>query len=830
MKSNAFGHAIRLLLATVIFPAILQTIAHAGSATLLVRTSDDTGMPLAGVQVRLEKWSTDCRKEKAPYEPSMGKSDDRGHVWFRQVSPGNYRLYAFRKNFSRFSSDEFELNTASIVRCEIRLVPDLPSMKTTESIPMKMVIWPFPSVVSGDTVATAPTVGRTIPEVLERIPGVLINPETGHPLLPSLRSSDVGLYIDDIPLLDPADHRPGFFPPALFTDNVFAARAGIDVDQVSSIGGNINLESPGPGSRLFTGIIGISDCIDNASFIDSPEAADAFDYWSSRGGSLERPVDPSPKLVDRRYQWLLKSRTEPAHIILAGELRSSNRGYTSDIVSDDALDASNTWFKATRRFENRASLSLTAGFETVESYPEDQWRLRGLPPLETRRRNIFAAMEFRKRFGSTFWYDILLAGLSLSDDVNPPDGERNYEYPYGLGAWTVDSRRRAYHAVFKGGRITRLHAVETGFQCSWLDTDILEGFEERENSASSVSYFWKSEDRDYEFSMWGRDRWFMNPLLEIGLGIRWDRFAYLEESDYLSPRFYGALNLASQRVVAGVERIIQSPGIGYISDETVLPVDSELFDAVTEPQQGFRWFGTYQIEPVSGVQFQVEGHYSFLTRTVVMLPIESEPGIEFIMPVSGESGRNMGLFFDAKWDPHDDIEFTMSYGFNHTRLPWGENIKLSFLHPYPEMPWRRVFYNEDVNENMPLENDLNHSVRFYGICNVPWIDLRVGIDYRWTGGLHYTRFYKDAGGEWTYDPERIYDESGDAVQRLDIAISRIFAVTDWVSVECHVALRNALNTFQFPRINPYTGDPVVDPYRMDYNQPRTVTGSLYLRF
>ncbi len=723
------------------------------------------------------------------------------------------------------------LPSESIVRCEIRLVPGLKSLDgSAETIPMAITLWPFPSGLTTieDTTVFATT--RTIPELMERIPGVLVHPETGLPVFSALRTSDTGLYIDGIPVMDPADHRPAFFPPALFVENISVARAGIDVDQVSSIGGNISVESPGPGSRSFTGMAGFSEIVLNESFIDTQEARRAFDAWAGRDGAFDTPPDTSPDLTDRRYHLLLKSRTDLAHFIVAGEIRTSNRGFTSDFVNDDALTAVNTWLKASRNLDETASIAITAGYQDVTLSPEYQWRLRGQNPLDTVRTGIFGAVEFRKRFGSSFWYDVLLAGLDLHNTVDPQDRESAYEYPYGLGNWTVDSRRRTGNLVFKGGRITRLHAVETGLHFSWLDIDIIEGFQGQENTASSVSYFWTADRSDYEFSFWGRDRWFLNKHLELGLGMRWDKFNYLEESDYLSPRFYGAVNINRHRFTAGVERIIQSPGMGYIDDETLLPIDPEIFNPVTEPQQGFRWYGSYAIDAGAGLSFEIEGFYSFLTQTVVMLPIETEPGIEFIMPVSADSGRNMGTTIDALWSPIDDVKITVGYGFNRMRLAWGENMKLSFIHPYPEMPWPRVFYSEEVTENMPPENELTHAIRLYGNFRIPRVDAWIGVDYRWTSGLRYTRYFKDASGEWTYDPGRINAEHGDAVQRLDLDLRRIFDIGSAISVECHITMRNVLNEFQFPRIDPYTGQDSVDPYRLDYNQPRTMTGSVFLRF
>lgn len=804
--------------------------ARGNSTTVIVRCSDDTGMPLNDVDVCLTRWSMDCKGVSAPNRPLDSVSSDSGLAWFRQIPPGAYRIRAGKEGFRVFNSDLFDLTAESLVRIEVRLVPLLGSLGDTVALPVHIKRWPFPGVISTIEETEISGSSQTIPELLETRPGILVQPETGDPMFPSLRSSDTGLYIDGIPLLDPADHRPGFFPPALFAETVEISRAGIDVDQVSSIGGNINVASPSPGYRSFTGMAGFSEIIHNESFIDTTEAQEAFDYWSAQGGDFDAPVDAAPQLSDQRYHLLLKSRTELAHFILAGEYRRSNRGYTSDYVSDESLISTNTWFKAARNLSKTATLSLTAGYQNTEVYPEYQWRIRGQAPLQVDRVGMFGAVEFRKRFGSTFWYDVLIASLDLSNSVDPEARETAYEYPYGLGSWTVDSERRVHSLVFKGGRITKLHAVETGIHFSWLDIDIKEGFQERDSSAASVSYLWNTDRSDYEFSLWGRDRWFMSEHLELGLGMRWDKFNYLEESDYLSPRFYGALNFGRQRFAVGVERIIQSPGMGFTDDDTVLPIDSETFNPVTEPQQGFRWFGSYNVEMTSSLKVCVQSHLSFLTRTVVTLPIETEPGIEFIMPVSADSGRNMGASVDAVWSPFQEATLSIGYGFNRTRLPWGENMKLSYIHPYPEKPWPRVFYRSEPVENMPLENELTHAVRMNAILLIPWVDARASLDYRWTSGLRYTRFYKDSSGAWMYDPDQINGETGDGVQRLDIDISRLFNLSRLAALECHLTVRNAFNSFQFPGSNPFTGEETVDPYRLDYNQPRTVSGSVFVRF
>ncbi|MBN1295743.1 TonB-dependent receptor [bacterium] len=802
----------------------------ASSATLIVRTSDDLGMPLRNVEIRLEKWGPDCLLELRLQVVTVTVTSSYGIAWFRQIPPGRYRIIASRNGFERKVSDPFDMATESITRCEIYLSPDLPSTDPVGDRSMEINQWPFPAV--GSRIATSDFLGstETLPERMRAIPGVLINPETGMPLFSSLRTSDIGLIIDGIPVIDPADHRPGFFPPAWFTSDVTAVRAGMDLGYCSSLGANIHLETPSPGSRLFTGIFGVSDILVSDSFLDTPESRDAFNYWNGRGSETTDSSASGQTLIDRRYQLLLRNYSDWAHMVLASEWRESNHGYVSDYVGSDSLSDWNTWFKATRQVHETATLSVTAGYQKTDFSPENQWRLRGLNPLLTEKNNVFSAVEFRKRFGSTYWYDILLSNLDLSNQADPLETDFSFKYPYGLGNWMADSRRRSTNLVFKGGRITRWHAIETGFHVNWMDITIFEGFEEETGSDSPISYIWKSKNHDYEFSMWGRDRWFLHKNIELGIGIRWDRFHYLELSDYLSPRFYAVLQRGNHRLTAGVERIVQSPGMGFNSEQTVIPMDPNKLVPVTEPQQGFRWYGNYRWTPRDGLSLTVGGHYSLLTRTVVMLPLETDPGIEFIMPVAGDAGRNMALTVATQWRPHRSITLACDYAFNRSRLPWGEDVQLSSVRPYLEMPWGRVFYRSDIEGTMPLTHDLTHAIHVRGIARIPWIDVDATIDYHWTTGRRFTRFEGDPEADWSYDPEAINDETGDDVNRIDIDFGRTFGLSERVVLECHAALRNALNDFQFAQCNPFTGNPVVDPYRTDFNQPRTITGSMFIRF
>ncbi|HPQ41161.1 MAG TPA: carboxypeptidase-like regulatory domain-containing protein, partial [bacterium] len=80
---------------------------RANSTTVIVRVSDDTGMPLDGVAIRMTKWSTDCKRKNAPNRPVDGTSTPSGLAWFRQIPSGSYRIEATRDGFSPFRSRWF---------------------------------------------------------------------------------------------------------------------------------------------------------------------------------------------------------------------------------------------------------------------------------------------------------------------------------------------------------------------------------------------------------------------------------------------------------------------------------------------------------------------------------------------------------------------------------------------------------------------------------------------------------------------------------------------------------------------------------------------------
>jgi len=816
---------------TSIFLLVISTpLVHAASPNLIVRISDDTGMPLSNVSITLENRTTDSRGEKHKYITYSEKTGKEGLIWFKQIPAGSYIITASRSGFMNHESDSFLLETDMLSRIEIKLKPLLEGIIVKPYKEMLIRNWPFPSLSSEAMDCCSTFSDRTVPEIMEQIPGVLVNPETGHPRFPSQRTSDLGLYIDNIPVFDPADHRPAFFPPAWFINKIKTERAGIDTDQASSLGGNIILETPGPGAEKLTGAFGISEIIFNDSFINTTEAKDAFNYWSSHNGEIEQPIDSSPNLTDTRYQLLLKSNLSFAQLIMAADLRQSNHGYVSDIVSNDSLVENNIWLKIMNNWSESVSVSFTGGYQKSSLSPDAQWKLRGLPPLSEDKRNLFGAFEFRKRFLSNYLFSVILSGLYLDSQSAPDKEQSSFEYPYGLGNWSADNQRGSYNLIFKTGRTTQIHATETGFRFNQMDIDIVEGFYGAKTINSPEGYIWESKDSAYEFSLWGRDRWFLSRNLELGIGIRWDRLNYLEESDYLSPRFYAVYQKSNHHFEAGVERIVQSPGIGFISDQIVIPIDSDYLEPVTEPQLGFRWFGEYEFKVNKLLSIEARGFYTLMSKTVVMLPLETEPGIEFIMPVSGASGKISGCFFDLHWAPVDFFHFKVGYGFNRSRLPWGEDVRLSFLSPYPEMPWERVYYNTDVSHTMPLENDLTHALRVFMQTTFSSIKTNLKLEYRLTSGLKYTIYKIGPDGKPSYSPEEINRESGSDVHRVDIELNRVFKIFENLNMDCHLSLQNAFNQFQFPLSDPYKRKSIIDPYRTDYNQPRTLVGTVVFSF
>lgn len=804
-------------------------------SVLSAQTTDDFGSPIPDVTIRIGYVSSTYQSNHVGRNIIETTSDSRGCTPFYFVEPGHYWIQAEKEGFFPVDTTEVMIEENALVSCKLQFRPRLASLAQEEASRVVLTYRRFPLIYPGQILLTVKPESLTIPEIMETLPGITLQPETGLPRFASQRTSDAGLYIDGIPLQDPSDQRPAFFPPLSFIDSVMAVKAGQDVDQQSAAGGAIYLKTRRPEDRLFSGMVGWSDIILNDSFILDRSSMDMFDYWNDQNEPDSDIPEREPRLSDRRFNLLLHSRFDNLDVTGAADWRYSNRGYAADYVNEDALKDINAWVKSTYSWKSRKrEMMLLAGYQTDSIQTKHQWTLRGMPPLVSDNKKLFIALHLKQQLLSSVWFSITASSLMLetqAESINDTE-QCTSCYPYNLGAWFADKNRSVHRVILKGGKVSIYHAIEAGIALNLIHTDVNEGFHDITGSNfETINYEWLADGSDYELSMWGRDRWFLSEHLETGFAIRWDRFNYLEQSDYLSPRIYLAWDWGKNRLTGGVERIIQSPGIGFLAEQVRFNDPMESIVPVTEPQSGFRWYGGYRRTYGNKKYFDVNGYYSFLSTMVFMLPIETEPGIEFSLPAMGEAGKGMGLFINAVWEmPDQKTVFNLSYGFHRSRVSWGEDITLSHIRPSAEMPWRKIYYTGSFDNPVPMDNDLTHAIRLSGYTKIPVLDVAIGVDYHYTTGFAYTRVedYDQTGS--AIPNETVNAHNGNAIQRLDIDAVRVFTLSAKTALKVQVSLKNAFNRYQFPAIDPTSGESVVDPYGMNINQPRTVRIGCHIYF
>ena len=803
------------------------SIVFGQSSTLMIRTMDDYKNPIPAVDLVLEMWSDDVFPESKSIHSEIKKTNERGIAWFYQLRPGVYTIRASRSGFEGIESERFIVEQRSVVFGRISLIPFLTGVDDTVGRRISFQVRKFPAVNYKKIKPRNFSPTATISEIMESLPGVLTDPETGIPRFPSQRTTDVSLFIDGIPVQDPVDQRPAFFPPSIFIEDVVPVRAGQDVDQQAAAGGAIHLRTRHASGRQFAGMFGVSDIVANASFIRENSAGRMFDYWDS---DIRKP-SATPDLTDRRCSLLLDGRAGGADLAGAIDWRESNRGYTSDIVNAGSLDELNAWGKIA--LQREGNLNLLLGYQKSKHSIRNQWRLREYPPLDYQHENLFAGLQYRRSILSTYWIAATASALYLASDAFNEPGSDTSGYPYNLGEWFTENSRSACRLNIKAGNTTRYHDIEAGLGVSRLAIDVQEGFRERTDPSqeSQIIYQWDADIKDIELSMWGHDRWFLSENLEIGFAIRWDRFNYLDQIDYLSPRLYIDWAWGKNRLTAGVERVVQSPGIGFISDQVRFPVESDELSPVTEPQLGFRWYSGYHRDIGSAYSININGFYTLLSKMIYALPLATEPGIELLYPATGEAGKMMGAYVVASWVQQDGAAgVTFGYGACRSRVAWGEDTILTHIRPYPEQPWSRMYYSADPGEPSPMDNEFTHALRLTGRTRIPVLEVLLAADYRVTTGRPYTKLSEDTDPSKSIVNMDINSNHGDFVQRLDLDLYRDFDLADVIRIQCRLSVRNILNTYQFPTIDPFSGEAIVDPYRLDQNQPRTLTAGLFLYF
>jgi len=351
------------------------------------------------------------------------------------------------------------------------------------------------------------------------------------------------------------------------------------------------------------------------------------------------------------------------------------------------------------------------------------------------------------------------------------------------------------------------------------------------NTACPLYPYWHLTDKDWELGLWGRDRWFPLENLELGISIRWDRFHYLEKSDYISPRLQVGFNFNNNLLFCGGERLISPPGYLHLDSEGEPLFIGGNVNAVTEPSAGFRWFGGIEKNLDSKTTVGLKGYYTVLSSTIIMVPTQQINRVDVYQPVSGEGGKKVSLQLDTDYRPWDWYHMYLSYVYTHSRLAWPGNLFPGRIQPNLEYDTQLFNFNSKNEDTFPTDNDTTHSVYLSSKFRFEELKgLNILVDFIYSSGRPYTPKYQEQRIALGEDVIPMNNERGPDWYRIDLVLKKSVRLGERLTAECNLSVKNLLNSWQDPPIDTVSGKASVSPFSSHRNMPRIISAgvSIYL--
>ncbi len=821
-------HIYFILLSALIIAGSCPVLVFSSSqAALLVVVYDDAGVPLSQVEVILEEIAGRYSARTVEHPFTKNVTDANGRVFWSHLNNGRYRIYVHRDGFSDAASTELELYTNHVAQGEFRLAPDFEPASVKIKDPFIVVHHAFPSVYQEiESEDFHENDHGTLQEQL-MTSFMMVPDQNQNSQFSGSQAADTGLYLDDIPLINPIDRRVSFFPLPCFIDRVAVIFGGIDSHIEGSSGGTIRCSSFDPDSGLLHGRLGVSTVIDNSSKLASNESRSVFDYWRNESqGLLDMPQD-TPDIENSQGNLMLSSHFSDGSFHLAGNWTLSDQFINSDFVNPDANESRSLWIKAIYGMPNDTVLKLISGIADAWLRPDRAFLLRGYQPLHQHDQDFLNILSWQVIPIKGFLMDIDVSGQRLTEKKMPdqpssgrdgPSDHSPIDFPFYR-----DGRSDITSIHIKANRNTLYHGIEIGSMIQNISVN----WHDRYHSSDSASDDWADEiawdlvRNDWEFSLWGRDRWFATSNLELTTSMRWDRYHYLPQMDYLSPRIQIGYHLHHYLIKGGFERINAPPGFAYLCDDPTVEINGTTFSTPQEPQMGFRWFSGVERSFSHSVTAQLDGVYSLLTNQIAMKPIYWTDRLRYYQPIGGLKGKKAGIQFRVRYEPTDTINVSVSYIWSRSRVNFSGARPYSRLEPFLAPSFIQTEFAMDRDHFIPADNDYTHTIHGSTMVrsNLLW-DMMFQADYYFFSGKPYTPQTED---RHEADFSKVNSARGPSTYRVDASIAKTIQTSSHLTFNARLSVRNAFDSWQGTPINASSGQPVFDPYMSSGGIPRTIS-------
>ncbi|MBN1354781.1 TonB-dependent receptor [bacterium] len=806
------------------------------SSTIKIITQDDVGNRLPGVEIHFTNQSGPT--------PAVFRTDVNGELLLTHVHGGIYGITALRNGFHPVRIDRFDINVDSMLILTVRLLHKLLNPDDAEKPDSYTLRENYYPSISRIMKSPMNRIARPadLREFLERSTLFFIDADL-NPVLVGSRTPDSRLYIDGIPLLNPLNKQPFFYPPVAFIDQTKIMVSGIHACSDAPAGCSIELISRDSGESSFSSCISVSSNLFNNTRIDRADSAAAFRYWNDRTGQDIPFPSESPSIRNDTVQFSFSANSRPVNGQLAGYWRKSDTLPSSDYINEDAYEDANIWMSAGSDPSANLSFKLIGGFQQTWMYLDNPLLLRGFNPYLDRDQKLFGALALGYQQRESSFYRLCLSHQAADDQSGPAMNSNKFkpykdcrfdpnppvDVPFFSSGESVLSRIQVDHLRNYSNHSTSLGGAYQWFHCDWNDM-VHDVFDEPGNGCPTVSS--RVLDRgDWEFSLWGTDRWFPTDLLELTVAIRWDRFHYLTRADYISPRFVAGYRIKNIRFHAGVERVVEPYGFVYLFQSA--PDSPSMLDLSGKAgaETGLRWFGGCETCFKSRFKGRLDFYYSLLINPLELVSGLWEDNTRFYAPVVSDREKKCGIILNTSYEMASWLHLNLLYSWNSTQRKWPENMPLTTLDFRLEDRFFRPSFQAFPEDGVTADLGVAHCVLISSVARLQYLwEMELQLDCSYYSGKPYTRLRPDEQPEDPISPERLNDQIGPAWSRFDLSLSKTHRFSNSLSIGVIIGVRNLFNSLQNPPVDPRTGEATFEPYQLDSGQPRAVIAGCQFSF
>ncbi len=825
--------AFRIFTALVIGIFSISSSGAFSPGMLKITTSDDTGRPLSGVGITIASCDVDS------IELFHSKTELKGTLFIPSFPNGVYRVRADRPGFSPARSTCFRVRYNTLIEIVLEMVLEDPGPGPSAEDMTAITEKPYPSITR--LISLDRLKGRasaSIPLLMSELPDILISKDR-EVILTGSRSSDIRYVLDGLPLFSPVNRGHFMSPPPLFLGELKLVEAGVSGFSESSLAGVLEMSSLGNEPRDFDHVLGGSFNLANSSFLTDRESASQFDYWNEQTGTVFEQPKTDPRIASNEGHLLSNFKIDNTSILLAGTYIESDALPESDFAGDSAYELSNLWLKATQAETSVGDFRFLAAFQEEWVRPDNLFRLRGYNPIYDHSEKRMFVLGWQTELPGKIKFGISADYMNAEIESGPGTSRNSIETDPGkIGSDSGDEYpdfpfvRVGDYSVIRlqsyGSLISPVHAVDAGLTYQYLKLRWSEGYFPSLDPYASESddILWGMDTGDWEFSLWGRDRWFATDSLEISIIMRWDRYHYLENPDHISTRLMVGYSIPQTRFFGGIERLIIPPGLAYLESQTSW--DDSDYPRVSEAQTGLRWFAGAHHKIHDSFTMELSSYYAFISNPVIAVPIRRTEHLVFYESVSGQRVERTGIMFQGRYKPVAWFDVSLDYKYTDGKYPWPGDLPEGRLVPQFQNRYAVTPCGDISGDPVPVDYNIEHAVALAGSIRIGILwNTMFGFNCKYASGIPYTQV---ENSEEPFDrchaSDTVNARIGDSWTRIDLNLSKTFSIFRGMSLQTRLNMMNVLNTLNGSPVDPYTGNDYVEPYATRGNLPRTISVEL----